>query len=202
MRYAVVIEKAGGRKLFGLRARPAGLRCDRADGDGRRPRDPRSHSFSSQRIARDGLPVPEPTSIADYVEAGQLGRRPELMCSSNLIVTNTPRLRVSRVLNDAVENGPTREARCGPRAVDCQRWVLPRQHSECERLPALAFAPLSRPLAPQLSRLMIKPPNLRVNRRSVSAFPASWLRAYRRRFARPRNRETIYGSTGSTNHGA
>ena len=68
MRYAVVIEKADGN------IRPMCRTCRAASRPGQRSRIPSAKSamrsaFISMVCEQDGQPIPQPTSIADYVEA-------------------------------------------------------------------------------------------------------------------------------------
>ena len=68
MRYAVVIEQAEGNYSAYVPDLP-GCVATGPTATAVAHENPRSHSFSSHGLREDGLPVPEPTSIADYVEA-------------------------------------------------------------------------------------------------------------------------------------
>ena len=69
-RYAVVIEKADGNYSAYVPDLP-GCVATGSDGGSDRGRDPRRPSASTSRVSGRRLEVPEPTSIAEYVEASE-----------------------------------------------------------------------------------------------------------------------------------
>ena len=67
MRYAVVISESQ-RQLFGLCAGPAGLRCYRGTVAAVENEIREAIRFHIDGLQADGIIVPQPTSIAEYVE--------------------------------------------------------------------------------------------------------------------------------------